>query len=195
MKSSKTYTLVGMGILTAIVIVLQALGSVIRFGPFSISLVLAPIIIGAALYGRKAGAWLGAVFGALVLATDAALFFAINVPGTVLTCMCKGILAGLAAGQVYKMLESRSQTAAVICAGIVCPIVNTGIFLLGCLLFFLDTVQQWGVASGYQNVGAYLLFGMVGVNFLIELTVNLLLSAAIVRILQTVRRPSDPAAA
>ena len=38
-----------LALFTAIVIVLQLLGSFIRFGPFSISLVLEPIVIGSAL--------------------------------------------------------------------------------------------------------------------------------------------------
>ena len=54
-KISGTQRMTGMAILTAIVIVLQLLGSFIRFGPFSISLVLVPIVIGAALYGAWAG--------------------------------------------------------------------------------------------------------------------------------------------
>ena len=189
MKSQNTKALVGMGILTAIVIVLQFVASAIKFGPFSITLVLAPIIIGAALYGWKAGAWLGAVFGIMVLATgDAAAFLAINAPGTVITCILKGALAGLAAGIVYKLLAKKNQLAAVITAGIVCPVVNTGCFLLGCLLFFLDTVKEWGAGAGYENVGAYFLFGFVGLNFLVEMGINLVLSTAIVRILKIVNK-------
>lgn len=46
---------------------LQFVGSAIRFGPFSISLVLIPIVLGAALYGWGMGCWLGLVFGAVVL--------------------------------------------------------------------------------------------------------------------------------
>lgn len=191
MKSQKIQAMVGMGILTAIVVVLQFVASAIHFGPFSITLVLAPIIIGAALYGWKAGAWLGAVFGIMVLATgDAAAFLAVNAPGTVITCILKGICAGLAAGAVYKLLEHKSQTAAVICAGIACPVANTGVFLLGCLLFFLNTVKEWGAGAGYANVGAYFLFGFVGVNFLVEMGINLVLSTAIVRILNIVKKPS-----
>jgi thiamine transporter ThiT len=47
--------LVGTALLTAIVFVLQVLGSFVRFGPFSISLVLVPIVVGAALYGAYSG--------------------------------------------------------------------------------------------------------------------------------------------
>ena len=194
-NTSKTNirAIVGMGVLTALVIVLQAIGSVIRFGTFSITLVLVPIIVGAALYGWKAGAWLGLVFGVMVLITDAGAFLAINVPGTVITCLLKGILAGAAAGAVFKLLENKSKLGSVIGAGIVCPVVNTGVFLLGCVLFFLDTVKQWGAGAGYENVGAYFLFGFVGLNFVIELAINLVLSAAIVRILSIIKKPESAA--
>lgn len=194
MKSKQIMTLVGMGILTAIVIVLQMVASAIHFGPFSITLVLAPIIIGAALYGPGAGAWLGTVFGAMVLLTgDAAAFLAVNVPGTICTCILKGLLAGLAAGAVYKLLEKKNQLVSVVTAGIVCPVVNTGVFLLGCLVFFLDTVKEWGAGAGYENVGAYFLFGFVGLNFVIELAINLVLSTAIVRILKILTSPAGAA--
>ncbi|MBR6419731.1 MAG: ECF transporter S component [Oscillospiraceae bacterium] len=184
-----TKALVGMGILTAIVVVLQFIGAFIKFGPFSITLVLAPIIIGAALYGWKAGAWLGCVFGIVVLLSgDAAAFMTVNAPGTVILCILKGTLAGAAAGLVYKALEKVNPWVAVIAAAIVCPVVNTGVFLLGCLVFFLDTVKEWGAGAGYENVGAYFLFGFVGLNFVVELAINLVLSTAIVRILSIVRK-------
>lgn len=194
-KKTNVQTIVGMGILTAIVIVLQSLGSFIRFGTFSITLVLAPIIIGAALYGWKAGAWLGLVFGGTVLATDAGAFLAINVPGTIICCLLKGMLAGMAAGLIYKLFEKKNQWLSVIAAGIACPVVNTGVFLLGCVVFFLDTIKEWSAAAAYPNVGAYFLFGFVGLNFLVELAINLVLSTAIVRILKIVKKPDAESAA
>ena len=66
---------------------------------------------------------------------------------------------------------------------LVCPVVNTGVFLLGCVVFFLDTIREWGVAGGFTNVAQYLIIGMVGINFLVELSVNIFLSPVIVRIL------------
>lgn len=180
----KTKTMVGVGLLTAIVVVLQAMAVGIRFGVFNISLVLVPIVVGAALYGYKAGAWLGFVFSIVVLFTDAGAFLAVSVPGTIITVILKGTLAGLAAGLVYKLVEKKNRYLAVLAAAIVCPIVNTGIFLLGCLVFFLETINGWGVAAGFENVGAYLIFGMVGVNFLIEMGVNIVLSSVIVRLIR-----------
>ena len=93
MKKVNTRTLAGLGLMTAIVIVLQLVGGAIRFGTFSISLVLLPIVVGAALYGRGAGAWLGFVFGAaVILSGDASAFLAVNVFGTLVTCLLKRVL-------------------------------------------------------------------------------------------------------
>ena len=175
-------------ILTAMVIVLQMLGQFIRFGPFSISLVLVPIVIGAAMCGPKISTWLGFIFGVAVLMTDAAAFLAISVPGTVITVLLKGMMAGLAAGLICKVFEKKNRTLAVILTAIVCPLVNTGIFLLGCVVFFLDTVTQWGVGAGFDNVGAYLIFGMVGINFLVEMAMNIFLSPVVVRLLNVGKR-------
>ena len=183
MDLKQTKTLVGLGILTAIVAVLQVISMYITFGPFNITLALTPIIIGAALYGWQAGSFLGAVMGIVVLLTNAQAFLAVNIPGTIITCILKSALAGLAAGVVYSLLAKKNRTAAVITAAFVTPIVNTGVFLLGCLVFFLDTIKAW---AGSDSVAHYMIFGLVGSNFIIELAVNLALSSAIVRILDVV---------
>lgn len=185
MKTSNTKTIVGVGLLTAIVVVLQALAVFVRpSGIFNISLVLVPIVVGAALYGWKAGAWLGLVFGVIVLITDAAVFLAISVPGTVITVLAKGILCGLAAGAVYRLLAAKNRVVAVVAAAVVCPCVNTGVFLLGCLVFFMPTINEWAAASGYASAGAYMILALVGINFLIEMAVNIVLSSAIVQIIK-----------
>ena len=138
----------------------------------------------------KAGAWLGLVFGAVVLMTDAAAFLAVSVPGTVVTCLLKGILAGIAAAAVYRLLENKNRWAAILAAAVVCPVVNTGVFLLGCVVFFYDTVSEWAAGAGFANVGVYLIVGFVGINFLVETAINLCLSTVIVRVLSVVKKPA-----
>ena len=171
-----------LALLTAIVVVLQLLGSFIRFGQFSISLVLVPIVLGAAMLGVGAGAWLGLVFGVTVLMSgDAAAFFAISAVGTVVTVLGKGILAGFAAGGVYKLLEKKSVLAATIAAAVVCPVVNTGIFFLGCLLFFLDAIAEMAAGAG-QSAFAFIIFVFIGGNFLFELLFNVVLAPVILRL-------------
>ena len=163
---------------------LQLLGGFIKFGPFSISLVLIPIVIGAAKCGVKIGTWLGFVFGAVVLLSGgAAAFLAVNVFGTVLTVLLKGAACGFAAGLTYRLLAKYNKYAAVVAAAVVCPLVNTGVFLLGCLLFFLDTIKAWGAGLGFTNTVSYVFLGMVGGNFLFELASNMILSPVILRIL------------
>lgn len=186
---TNTKTIAGLGLFTAIVIVLQMLGSFIHFGTFSISLVLIPIVIGASLYGPKAGAWLGFVFGMVVLLSgDAAPFLAVNFLGTIVTVLVKGTLSGLCAGLVYKWLSGKNVTLAVATAAVVAPVANTGVFLIGCLLFFLDTVAAWGAAAGFANVGSYMLIGFVGFNFLFELLFNLVLSPVVVRLIHIAKK-------
>lgn len=184
-KKMSTQTLVLGAVMTALVVLLQYLGAFIKLGPFSITLVLIPIVIGAATCGAWIGAWLGFVFSIMVFATgDAAAFLAVNVPGTIVTVLAKGILCGLVAGLVYKALSDKNQWVAVIASAIVCPLVNTGVFLLGCLVFFMDTIASWAAAAGFGgNVAQYMIVGLVGLNFLVELGVNIVLSPIVVRLL------------
>ena len=184
-----TRTIAGLGLFTAIVVVLQLTGAAIKFGVFSITLTLAPIIIGAALYGIGAGAWLGLAFGiAVLISGDAAPFLAVSPAGTVATVLLKGALAGIAAALVYKALEKKSTLAAVIVSGITAPVVNTGVFILGCLLFFMPTINEWAAGAGVESAGKFIITGLVGVNFLVELAVNLVLSTVIVRIITVLRK-------
>lgn len=182
--NNKTKNMVGIGLFTAIVAVLQFLGGGIRFGVFSISLVLVPVVVGSAVYGWKAGAWLGFSFGAAVLLSgDAAAFMVVDPLATVLVVLVKGMACGLCAGFVYKLFERCNKVLAVFAAALTCPIVNTGVFLLGCQLFFLETISGWAASFGYADAGTYMIFGLAGVNFLIELVVNMALAPVIVRLI------------
>ena len=187
LKSVDTKKLVLLAILTAIVIIFQILAILTRplFPMFSITLVLVPIVIGAALIGIYAGAWLGLVFGfAVLISGDAAPFMAIDAFGTVVVVLFKGMLAGFTAGGVYKMLERFNKTVAAICAAIICPLINSGVFIIGSYIFFLPTLTEWGAAAGYANATTFIFLFMVGLNFLVELGINLVLSPTIVRLIQ-----------
>ena len=187
-QRTATETLVLGAVLTALVIILQCMGQFIRFGMFSISLVLLPIVVGAATCGPKISTWLGFVFGVVVLFTDAAAFLAISVFGTVVTVLVKGVACGLIAGLVYGLFADKNRYLAVCAAAIVCPIVNTGVFLLGCLVFFFETIQSWGMSAGFGSAFEYMILGLVGGNFLFELITNMVLSPAVVRILNSIKK-------
>ncbi len=186
----ETTRLVGVAVFFALVVILQLLGSFIRFGPFSISLVLLPIVIGSAVYGVKTGGLLGFVFGlAVILSGDAASFFAISIPGTIITVLAKGILAGLGAGAAYKLFEKRNATLGVFVAAAVCPLINTGVFALGFRIFFFETLANLSFGSGYSDDVLWpMLFGMIGWNFVMEFVVNLILSPAVVTLIRIGRK-------
>lgn len=182
---NKTKTIVGIGLFTAIVVVLQLLGGGIRFGIFSISLVLVPIVVGSAVYGWQAGAWLGFAFGVTVLLSgDAGAFLAVDPLATVLVVLVKGTLCGLIAGLAYKLLEKCNRVVAVIASAIACPVVNTGVFLLGCQFFFLPKITEWAAMYGYDDAGTYMIFGLAGINFLIELGANIVLAPVITQLIK-----------
>lgn len=189
-KPMETRTLTGMAIFTAIVVVLQLVAALVgHVGIFSITLVLVPMVVGAALYGPGAGAWLGFVFGVVVLLSgDAGPFLAVNVLGTIVTVLAKGTLAGWLSGLVYRLFQKKRTMLAVTAAAVACPVVNTGIFLLGCLVFFLPTIREWASSFGYENVGRYMVLGLVGVNFLIEILINIVLSPVILRLIRIGQR-------
>ena len=169
-------TLAGLGILTAIVIVLQFVAIWFRgLLPFALSFVLVPIVIGSALYGVLAGAWLGLVFALVVLFSgDANVFLAIKVFPTILIVVVKGVLCGVAAGLVYKLFEKKNMYLAV--------------FLIGCAVFFMDTISAWAAAAGFENAVPYMFLGLAGINFLIELGVNIVLSPIILRLIKLARK-------
>ena len=179
----------GMSLMAAIIAVLTVLGNFVRFGPFPITLALAPIIIGAAMYGAGVGAILGGVFGLVTLISGLAgwdggtvmYLMGIAPLACILVCVGKGIAAGWCAGLVYSAIEKKNRHVGVVAAGIVCPVVNTGLFIIGMLIFFTSALESW--ASG-QGLFYYVIFGLTGVNFLVELAVNLVLSSGITAIIK-----------
>ena len=192
-----TRTMVTGSLLTAMVVVLQFVSMNIRTGAFSITLSLVPIVIGAIICGKAMGAWLGFVFGVSVLATgDANAFMVVNVIGTILTVLLKGTACGFMSGLVYelicKIFEKKQKNVpyfSAVISALVCPITNTGVFLLGCLAFFMKTLAEWGAGLGFgTNVGKYMIVGLVGTNFLIEMAVIIIFAPAIVRIIKVVSK-------
>lgn len=187
----KTKALVGMAIFTAIVVVLQVIATALgRMGLTPPSLVLIPIVIGSAVYGLKTGAWLGLVFGIVVLLAGVMgvdLFTAgmwnYNPLATAAICIVKGVAAGFVAGAVYKGLSKVNGILGAVAAAIICPIVNTGLFLLGSTVFFKSYLMETYAVEAAGFIG-FLFLGLVGVNFLIEMAINLVLSPMIVRILK-----------
>lgn len=174
--------LTALGMLTALVVVLQTAATFIRFGSFPITLTLIPIVVAGVLYGVGCGALMGTVFGLVVLVMvltgadgSGQMMLALHPLITSAACVAKGTLCGAASAAAYRLLARRSEKAAVIAAAAVCPLVNTGVLYLVLVLFF-DT--SW----------AAVLSAFMSINFLLELAVNVALAPAVLRIAAMRRR-------
>jgi len=184
--------MVGTAVFIAVVIVLQVIATFVKFGPFSITLALAPIVVGSALYGKSTGTVLGLTVGIVVLimcitGADPGGFMLWNAnPAlTAVLCLLKGGAAGFISGLAYSVISKKNMYAGVVTAAILCPIVNTGIFFIAMALFYKDTLSSW---AGGTDIIYYLLFTVIGINFIIEFCVNVVLSPAIFRIIKASRR-------
>lgn len=183
-----------LGVLVALVIVLQVFSGYFRIGATSLSFVLIPIVLGGMLLGVGAGALLGAVFG-LVVIVDAFIgldgftllllqeqpFF------TVILCLAKGIAAGAVPTLAFNALVKKNRYAAVFTAAILAPICNTGIFILGGLLMS-GTIGTLFANDMGVSVVYFLVIGCAGINFIVEFVLNLVLAPALFTVESVVER-------
>ena len=190
MKASKkramsTQTMVLLAMLTALVVILTYAGSFIKLGPtVTVSLTLGPIVLGAALCGVLGGAWLGFINGTIILASgQAAFFLGISPAGTVLVVLAKGTMCGIAAALLYRLIGRWNKYVAVIGAAIVCPVVNTGIYLIGCLTVFFSAVEAM-IGGATPTAMSVLIYSMGLINFPFELLFNIVLCPVIYRLIK-----------
>ena len=190
MKKEKMLRLTLTAIFTAIVLVVQMVGSSIKVGPVSFSLVLIPIVVGGMLIGPYGGAFLGFVFGLVTViggltgadpftayllqaGTSSAIF-------TVLLCLVKATAAGLISALIFKALSNENKYLGVILASATAPIVNTGIFVLGTLTVLAAPLSaNTAFVNDTSSLVYFVIIGCAGVNFIVELLVNIVLSPSV----------------
>ena len=180
----------------AVVVVLQMFVS-IPVGMFTITLTLVPVMLGAILFGPASGAILGGVFGVVVAiqvitgaAGPASTTMLLQAPVvTVVLCILKGVAAGWVSGLVYQaIMKLQKPQLAVILSAVACPIVNTGIFCLGLTVFYNNLLNEWAIAGEFANAITFIFLGLIGLNFVIEFAVNVLLIPVTLRVMKIVKR-------
>lgn len=193
MEKAKIKRMVGIALLMAMVIVLQFISSSIPpiGGVVSISLVLIPIVMGGAVFGIQAGVILGATFGVVVLVNcitgadpGGQMVFQANPAICAAVVISKGVLAGILSAGTYHLLKGKNSYIAILCAAIVCPVVNTGVFLTCMFLFFNEVLAAW---AGGSDVVGYVLTALVLCNFIPELLINVVFSPAGQRIVHAIK--------
>jgi uncharacterized membrane protein len=195
MKKTKMNTLkiVELAVLVALVAVLQITGTGVNITGTPISLVLIPIVLGAMLLGPAAGALLGLEFGIIVyvagfIGVDGFTFILVQDHPiyTALICIGKGVLAGFGAGVIYRLVAAKNKIVAVFAASAATPIINTALFILGAL-GMQNTLSSNFLGEG-QTVIYFLVVVCAGVNFLLELLLNLLVAPALARVTDVFNR-------
>ena len=194
-NSQRVKKLVGLATLTALVVGLQFLSNYVSFGSISITLALIPIAMGAILYGPLAGLFLGAVMGAIVIAAPStqAVFMPVNPAATIILCLLKTAIAGLVSGLLFKLFAfiAKKQNdvkkkkilfaAGVIVAALVVPVINTGLFIVGASIFFMDLFGNF----------ITIIDAVITTNFLVEFLVSAILSPALVTLIKVLTRQYD----
>ncbi|MDE5896259.1 MAG: ECF transporter S component, partial [Clostridia bacterium] len=192
-----------LGILLALVLVLQLALGTISIGQVQLNFSLIPIVLGAILLGPIAGAFLGLACGIIVLVqliTVPTLFnttlWAYNPAVTTLVCLLKTTVAGGVSGILYRLVVKKNELAATFLAAGIVPVLNTLIFILGCLCMsgtigaFRDQLSAF---EGFEhfagmNIFIFILVGIVTFNFFIEFAINLLLAPALHRVVLVTER-------
>ncbi len=182
----------GIAVLLALVVVLQAVGGTISIGTVQLNFTLIPIVLGAVLYGWIIGAFLGFACGVVILIQvimGIVPFYVLiwtNDPiVTTLTCLVKSTVAGALAGFIYDLIKKKSPVVAIFVASAIVPIVNTSLFVVGCL--FMNSVHNLSVIDG-QNVLIYILVGIVTFNFFFELAINMIFAPSLKRVIKIITR-------
>ena len=167
-----------------------------------LTFVLIPICVGAFLLGPVDGAILGFVFGLItVIQTpqNGILNFLFQASPIiyVILALTKATLAGFLSGLIYKSLDKAFKGNLVylktLIASVAAPVINTAVFVLGMMIFFIPQLSAMPTQfpdffSQYVNPMQVLFLGLAGFNFLGEVIVNIVLTPAIVRIVDVVKK-------
>ena len=105
------------------------------------------------------------------------------------TCVVKTTVAGFLAGLAYELIAKKNSLAAVFTASAIVPVVNTALFIVGCLCMNKSIgIFQDSIEMGGMNILVFILVGLVTFNFFIELAINLVVSPALHRVIGVVEK-------
>lgn len=182
-------------VLTALTLVLQLIGNTVRIGVVTLNFSLIPIVLAAILLGVWYGAGLGAITGLIILLNGGVLgadgftnvLFATDPIIITLVCIVKTAAAGAVSALLFKWLKRYNGFAATIVAAGIVPIINSGIFILG-MLCIIPSLRAAGFIAEGANAFAVIVIGFVGLNFVFEFAVNVIVAPALYRVINIVDR-------
>ena len=188
--SSKNVAL--LGILTALVLVLQLFGSAIPMFGITLNFSLIPIALAGILLGYLGGAIVGFVCGLVVFITTAVMGgeqLTVNLFQTdpvILTTMCIGktTVAGLVSGLLYKLISKRNNLVAVSVGSIAIPVINTTIYVLGMLLMKDSLIAYMGWDFNSTWLVFATIFSIIWLNFVLEMVITIIFTPLTYRVIR-----------
>ncbi|MEG0750505.1 MAG: ECF transporter S component [Oscillospiraceae bacterium] len=196
MKQDMVRNLVRFAILSALIALLAftSLGY-LTVGPFAITFLHLPVIVGAVMLGPGIGAALGLVFGLCTFAkcfgADPLGVFLMQISPLRLFVLCvvprvlMGLLVGLIFRALYKALKG--GRAAYVISSLSGALLNTLLFMSSLFLLF-GGYESFLSFIGAEKVTLALIASLVGLNGILEAAVCLLFGFALKRIVQAVNK-------
>lgn len=188
--SSKNVAL--LGILTALVIVLQLFGSAIPMFGITLNFSLIPIALAGILLGYVGGAIVGFVCGLVVFITTAIMggepvtANLFQTDPVILTIMCIGktTVAGLVSGLLYKLISKRNNLVAVSVGSIAIPVINTTIYVLGMLLMKDSLIAYMGWDFNSTWLVFVTILSIIWLNFVLEMVITIIFTPLTYRVIR-----------
>lgn len=185
-----------LGILIALVIVLQLFASAIPMFGITLNFSLIPIALAGILMGWIGGAIVGFSCGLVVFITMAVLgqepstAFLFQTDPVILTIMCIGktTLAGIVSGLLFKIIEKRNSVVAVGVSSIIIPIVNTAVYMIGIVLMKNSAAEFMGLTSSSAGLVFSVVFGLIWLNFVLEMVINIIFTPIIYRVIKALNK-------
>ena len=185
-----------LGILVALVIVLQLFASAIPMFGVTLNFSLIPIAFAGILLGWMGGAIVGFACGLVVWITmavlgqeptTAALFQSSPI---ILTIMCIGktTISGLVSGLVFKWISKKNSFLAIVFSAVIIPIVNTGIYMLGMVIMQDAVAEILSLNTWSAGIVFTVVFGIIWLNFVLEMAINLIFIPVIHRVIKVVQK-------
>lgn len=197
-RTFKSYDVAITAILLAVILLLQCVLGAINIGAVSLSFVLIPIVLGAVAVNWRIGAFLGFCFGVItyimgVTGLDKFTFLLVSDHPvlTAVVCIVKGTAAGLVAGLIFKPFkgkESKKEYAGLFVSSFAAPTVNTGLFILGALLMTDTLMTHPSITDFNNNVLYFLIIGCAGLNYILEVVLNMVFVPALFRVYNAVNK-------
>lgn len=178
-----------LGILIALVVVMQIFASAIPMFGITINLALIPIALASIFLGWFGGTIVGFVCGLVTFLTTAVFAaegltvvqFQSNPIVLTLTCILKTTIAGLVAGFVFDLLKKKNLYLGAIISAFLIPIINTGIYVLGTMLMVEEVAIFFGLENSLNTVMIFVL-SVIWLNFVLEVAITAIFTPVIHRV-------------